>query len=95
MSDLSARYAFDRTRFAVRAWPDQGGVVYDGADATLYELSALACEVLSLLQAGEVCTAAALAQHLIGETPDAEEVLLMEDMLAQLVDQGILSREVQ
>ena len=91
MSDVKALYAFDAGRYAVRAWPDQGGVVYDDADATLYEVSPLACEVLTLLHGQPARTAAHLVRSLIGEAPDEEEVRLMEEMLGQLVYLGVLT----
>jgi hypothetical protein len=91
VSDVKALYAFDAGRYAVRAWPDQGGVVYDEADATLYEVSPLACEVLTLLHGQPASTATDLVRSLIGEAPDEQEVLLMEDMLDQLVELGVLT----
>lgn len=91
MSDVKALYAFDAGRYAVRAWSDQGGVVYDDADATLYEVSPLACEVLALLHGQPASTATDLVRSLIGEAPDEQEVILMEGMLDQLVELGVLT----
>lgn len=65
--------------------------MYDDADATLYEVSPLACEVLTLLHGQPARTAVDLVRSLIGEAPDEQEVLLMEDMLGKLVDLGVLT----
>ena len=65
--------------------------MYEDADANLYEVSPLACEVLTLLHGQPSRNAVDLVLYLIGEAPDEQEVLLIEDMLGKLVDLGVLT----
>lgn len=87
---MAALYSFNADRFLVRGWDGQGGVVYDEAESTLYELSASAFDLLSTLARGVSATAIELAQDLMGEVPEELDVSLVEGVLRPLVTIGVV-----
>lgn len=85
-------YVFNVNRFSVRGWAGQGGVVYDAADSTLYEVSDAACELLMLLkQSPSEQSALQLAQALVGETPEDLDVELVTSVLADFEQMGVVT----
>lgn len=86
------QYAFNSSRFALRGWAGQGGVVYDDADSTLYEVSDAAFELLSLLKRGDASQSAEqLAHALVGEPPEDVDVELVSSVLGNLRQMGVVT----
>lgn len=86
------RYAFNSSRFGLRGWVGHGGVVYDDADSTLYEVSESAFQLLTLLKQGDMAhTSAQLAQALIGEAPEDEDLALVDAALGELIKMGVVT----
>lgn len=86
------QYAFNSSRFALRGWEGQGGVIYDDADSALYEVSDSAFELLLLLKRGTARqTAMQLAQALVGEPPDDVDVELVTSVLDDLRATGVVT----
>ena len=89
---LSVQYAFNAPRFTLRGWEGQGGVIYDDADSTLYEVSESAFQLLTLLKQGDMAhTSAQLAQALIGEAPEDEDLVLVDAALGELIKMGVVT----
>ncbi|MBP7132050.1 MAG: hypothetical protein KBA70_04730 [Aquabacterium sp.] len=89
---LSVQYAFNAPRFTLRGWEGQGGVIYDDADSTLYEVSDSAFELLSLLQGSPNSqTSMQLAHALLGETPEDMDVALVTSVLGDLRKMGVVT----
>ncbi|MDX9843493.1 MAG: hypothetical protein RBT42_07010 [Aquabacterium sp.] len=95
------QYTFNSSRFALRGWAGQGGVVYDEADSALYEVSESAFELLCLLKdgqrkpaddAGQTAgqTAPQLASALIGETAEDSDIALVTSLLDNLRSMGVV-----
>lgn len=85
-------YVFNVNRFSVRGWAGQGGVVYDDADSTLYEVSDASCQLLMLLkQAYSSQTVWQLAQALVGDTPEDVDVQLVASVLADFEKMGVVT----
>lgn len=86
------QYTFNEARFALRGWPGQGGVVYDDADSTLYEVSDSAYELLQLLQRGRSPqSVVALAHALVGEPPEDLDLELVTSVLNDFAKMGVVT----
>lgn len=90
MLTLAGQYTFVSGRFALRGWAGHGGVIYDEADSSLYEVSEAAYQLLSLAVSHTHRTAAQLAQLLLEELPQEDDVQLVESLLAQLAEMGVV-----
>jgi hypothetical protein len=76
---------------ALRAWSD-GVVVYDDANASLHALTPVAGEALQLLMNGVAGDAACLAQALVRDTPDEEEIAMVSKLIIDLESMGFVQR---
>lgn len=86
------KYVFNAARFGLRGWEGQGGVVYDEADSTLYEVSESAFLLLRSLQQGaQPQSALELAQDLLGEPPEGVDVALVEAVLDDFRKMGAVT----
>lgn len=82
-------YRLNAPRFAVRVW-DEGGVVHDEADATLFEVTPAAAEVLRLLSLRPALDLPELAQQMFDGLPEPEDLAALEAALAQLQQVGFV-----
>ncbi len=86
------KYAFNAARFGLRGWDGQGGVLYDEADSTLYEVSESAFLLLnSLMQQVNPPSAQELAQELLGEPPEDVDVSLVTAVLDDFRKMGAVT----
>lgn len=80
----------NRPRFAYRAW-DDGCVVHDSADSTMYAFTAETGALLNLLDAaGGIASVQALAASLLGEPLTDEDCDLVQGVVDQLSQIGVV-----
>lgn len=86
------KYTFNAARFGLRGWEGQGGVLYDEADSTLYEVSESAFLLLnSLWLQADPQSAMELARNLLGEPPERVDVELVEAVLNDFRKMGAVT----
>lgn len=86
------KYTFNAARFGLRGWEGQGGVLYDEADSTLYEVSESAFLLLnSLWLQADPQSAMELACDLLGEPPERVDVELVEAVLNDFRKMGAVT----
>lgn len=67
-------------------------VVYDDASGSLHALTPAAGEALRLLMSGVAGDAAHLAQALVQDTPDEEEITMVSRLIIDLESMGFVQR---
>ena len=75
----------------LRTWSD-GVVVYDDANASLHALTPVAGEALRLLMSGVAADPAHLAQALVQDTPDEDEIAMVSRLIIVLESMGFVQR---
>ena len=86
------KYTFNAARFGLRGWEGQGGVLYDEADSTLYEVSESAFLLLnSLWLQADPQSAMELAHDLLGEPPERVDVELVVAVLNDFRKMGAVT----
>lgn len=88
--DACSQFSLNRPRFDFRAWED-GGVVHDNADASLWEITASSAAVLAHLRlAGGRASLEQIARALFGEDFTPEDVPLVATALEGLQSLGVV-----
>jgi hypothetical protein len=82
------KYTLNAPRFDFRCWAD-GGVVHDASDASLYEVTLAAAEVLRILrEVGASSTQEISEQLMAGEAMAPGDVALVDELVQQLAAWG-------
>jgi hypothetical protein len=80
-----------RAELILRNWPD-GTVVFDDASGQLQCLSPVSGSLMGLLVQPHPWSAMSLADELLGETPTADDVEMVENALAEFSTLNFIER---
>jgi len=93
VAESGVTYTLNQPRFAFRHW-DDGCVAHDEADGSLYELTPAAGLVLTELQAmGGQADGMALASKVLQAQPEHDDIQLIQELMVQLGELGIVRLE--